>query len=70
MKNSEVRELSLKELKERIESEKENLVRMKLNHAITPLDNPLKIRYSKKNIARLLSEQRSRELKESAQSKS
>ncbi len=70
MKNSEVRELSLKELKERIESEKENLVRMKLNHAITPLDNPLNIRYSKKNIARLLTEQRNRELKESAQSKS
>ncbi len=70
MKNSEVRELSLKDLNERIESEKESLVRMKLNHAITPLDNPLKMRYSKKNIARLLTELRKRKLKESAQSKS
>ncbi len=41
MKNSEVRELSDKELLERIENEKETLVRMKLNHAVSPLDNPI-----------------------------
>jgi large subunit ribosomal protein L29 len=43
------------------------LVRMKLNHAITPLDNPQKIRQTKVTIARLLTELRVREQKEKSQ---
>lgn len=70
MKNSEIKELSLKELRERIEGEKETMVRMKLNHAVSPLDNPIKLRDSKKNIARLMTELRKRELSETEQSKS
>ena len=56
MKNSEIKELSLKELKERIDSERELLNRLKLNHAVSPLDNPIKIRDSRKNVARLNTE--------------
>lgn len=68
MKNSEVIELSDKELLERINTEKETLVRMKLNHAVSPLDNPMKIKFTKKNIARLLTEFRKREQKEQSKS--
>ncbi|MBN2347912.1 MAG: 50S ribosomal protein L29 [Bacteroidales bacterium] len=53
MKSSEVRELSVKEIEERIDNEKNLLLRQKLNHAISPLDNPLKIKDTRKNIARL-----------------
>lgn len=60
MKNSEIRQLSEKELLEQIEEEKSVLTKLKLNHAISPLDNPIKIRDTKKNIARLLSEKNSR----------
>lgn len=60
MKNSEIRQLSEKELLEQIEEEKNVLTKLKLNHAISPLDNPIKIRDTKKNIARLLSEKNSR----------
>ncbi|MCB8994498.1 MAG: 50S ribosomal protein L29 [Bacteroidales bacterium] len=56
MKTSEIKELSTKELKERIDSEKELLVRMRLNHAVSPLDNPMKIRDSRKNVARMQTE--------------
>jgi large subunit ribosomal protein L29 len=42
--------------------EKENLVRLRLNHAVSPLDNPLKIKESRKNIARLKTILRQREL--------
>ena len=56
MKNSEIKELSTKELKERIDSENELLVRMRLNHAVSPLDNPIKIRDSRKNVARMKTE--------------
>ncbi len=64
MKTSEIRELSTNDLLERIDTEKTMLVRMKLNHAITPLDNPQKVKEVKLTIARLLTELRVRELKQ------
>jgi large subunit ribosomal protein L29 len=62
MKISEIRELSTPDLLERIDTEKTMLVRLKLNHAISPLDNPLKIKEARLTIARLMTELRSREL--------
>ena len=62
MKSAEIKELTLRELKERIDNEKTFLSRMKLNHAISPLDNPLKITESRRNVARLLTELRERQL--------
>ena len=70
MKNSEVKELSTKELRERLDTEKENLVRMRLNHAVSPLDNPMVLNYAKKDIARLMTELKSRELSDKEQSNS
>ena len=64
MKSSEIRELSNQELLERIDNEKTALVRMKLNHAISPLENPQKIMESRRTIARLMTEKRKREMKE------
>ena len=62
MKTSEIKELSTPDLLERIDTERTMLVRMKLNHAITPLDNPQKVKEVKLTIARLLTELRTREL--------
>jgi len=64
MKTSEIKELTTAEIAERLQVEKENLVRLKLNHAVSPLDNPTKISQSKKNIARLNTILRERELNE------
>ena len=68
MKTSEIRELSTPDLLERIDTEKSLLVRMKLNHAITPLDNPQKVKDVKLTIARLLTEMRTRELNKKSNS--
>ena len=54
MKTQEVRELTDKELVERIGTERANLSKMKLNHAISPIDNPCQIREARKTVARLL----------------
>jgi large subunit ribosomal protein L29 len=62
MKTSEIKELSTSDLLERIDTEKNMLVRLKLNHAITQLDNPKKLTEAKLTIARLLTELRKREL--------
>jgi len=56
MKNSEILELSTKELEESLVEERANLNTLRINHAISPLENPLKIKYSRKKIARILTE--------------
>ena len=56
MKNSEIIELSDKELQEHLENERDYLLKLRLNHAISPLDNPNKIVESRKNVAKLFTE--------------
>ena len=64
MKSSELKELSLKELEERIDNERNFLTKMRLNHAISPLDNPLKIREIRRDIAKMVTELKIRQLTE------
>jgi large subunit ribosomal protein L29 len=64
MKTTEIKELTSKEIVERLQVEKENLVRLRMNHAVSPLDNPMKIKESKQTIARLNTILRERELNE------
>jgi large subunit ribosomal protein L29 len=54
MKTAEIRELSVKDLQERIEAEKANYVRLKLNHAVSPVENISKIGKARRDIARML----------------
>jgi large subunit ribosomal protein L29 len=62
MKTSEIRELTIKEIEERIETEKTQLLKLRLNHSISPLDNPMKITETRRNIARLQTVLRQRNL--------
>ena len=62
MKTSEIKELTTAEITEKLEIGKEELVRMCLNHSVNPLDNPMKIRYARKNVARLSTEIRKRQI--------
>ncbi len=54
MKTSEIKEFSQAELVERIETEKANLTRLKLNHAVSPVENQSIIKKSRRDIARML----------------
>ena len=54
MKASEIREMSIADLRERIELEKANPDTMKLNHAISPLEDTSKIAKARKDIARMM----------------
>ncbi len=62
MKQEVIRELSTEDLKERLDAERAQLVKMKLHHAVSPIENPQKIKESRKGIARILTELRRREL--------
>ena len=54
MKVTEVREMSIADLRDRIEIEKNNLDTMKLNHTISPLEDTSKIRKTRQDIARMI----------------
>lgn len=62
MKTREIKELNNKEIQERIDTERGHLERLQLNHAISPLDNPLQIKVVRRTVARLATELRQREI--------
>ena len=56
MKNSELRALSLDELNKKLIIEKENLDKLVFSHAVTPIENPMKIKVARKFVARIKTE--------------
>lgn len=58
MKNSEIKALSVEELSQKLGSEKESYRRLKFSHAVSPIENPMKIKSSRRFIARLETELR------------
>ena len=64
MKNSEIINLTTKEIVEKVTTERFNLTRLKINHAISPLENPQRIKELRRDIAKLKTELRKREINE------
>ncbi|MBE6263996.1 MAG: 50S ribosomal protein L29 [Prevotella sp.] len=62
MKINEVKELDAQALAEKLEAAKAQLQQMKLNHTIAPLENPSQIKAVRRDIARMETELRQREL--------
>jgi large subunit ribosomal protein L29 len=62
MKQNVIIELANDDLLERLEEEEKQLTRLKLNHAVSPLENPNKIVDYRRTIARIKTEIRKRKL--------
>jgi large subunit ribosomal protein L29 len=62
MKNAVIKEMTTSELLERLTEENKQLTKLKINHAVTPLENPMKIKEYKSTIARIKTELRKREI--------
>lgn len=56
MKPSVIREMTTEEVEERLAEEKATLDNLRMQHAISPLENPLTIREKRKVVARLMTE--------------
>ena len=54
MKSAEIKDMSIQDLTERIETEKANLAQLKVQHAVSPVENPSIIKKSRRDIARML----------------
>ena len=62
MKNSDIRNLSVAELKDKIAAEKESLRKIQFAHKISSIENPMRINQTRKLIARLKTELSAKEL--------
>ncbi len=56
MKMSEIRKMDTAELQEKVQDLKAKLANLKISHAVTPLQNPMEIRKTRRTIAKLLTE--------------
>ena len=62
MKNSEIKALTVAELKDKIASEKDALRKIQFAHKISSIENPMRIRENRKLIARLKTELRAKDI--------
>lgn len=62
MKIAEIRELSTQELLERVDADVAAYAQKRINHSITPMENPSQLKQQRKLIARMKTELRQREL--------
>ena len=54
MKSAEIKDISIKDLQERIETEKVQLAKLKVQHAVSPVENPSIIKKNSRALARML----------------
>ncbi|MBT6128467.1 MAG: 50S ribosomal protein L29 [Flavobacteriaceae bacterium] len=54
MKTSEIEKLSLEDLQDKLAEFQKQLSDLKMNHAVSPLENPLQIKTARRTVARLL----------------
>lgn len=54
MKSAEIKDIATKDLVERIETEKAQLTKLKVQHAVSPIENPSIIKKNRRDIARML----------------
>ena len=54
MKSAEIKDMSIQDLQERIEAEKAKLSQLKVQHAVSPVEDPSIIKKSRRDIARML----------------
>lgn len=64
MKQSVIREMTTNELEDLLDQEQSRIQKMKVNHMVSPLENPKQLTFARKVIARIQTELRSRELNE------
>lgn len=62
MKTKEIREIETKDLVAQVAEKVSQYNKMKLNHQISPLENPMQIKAARREIARMKTVLREREL--------
>jgi large subunit ribosomal protein L29 len=61
-KGTHLKELTLQELQDKLQDERSMLTKLRFNHTVSPIENPMQLRAKRKELARILTELRKREL--------
>ena len=56
MKAQVLTDMPENELQDLLATEREKLIKMKMSHAVSPMENPLQIKFTRKIIARVMTE--------------
>ena len=64
MKKADLTQLSTGDLQDKLKEERNSLDKMKFTHTISPAESPARISHSRKNVARMMTELRKREIAE------
>ena len=62
MKQVDIKDLSVDDLTEKFAEQRDVLSKLKLSHAVSPLENPMQLKSARRTVARLQTELRKREL--------
>jgi large subunit ribosomal protein L29 len=62
MKQSEIKQLSIADLQEKLSETKKSYTDLKMAHAISPLDNPIQLRVARRTVARVATELTNRDV--------
>ncbi len=63
MEQSEIKELSVAELQEKLSETKKSYSDLKMAHAVSPLENPIQLRQVRRTVAKIATELTKRDLK-------
>lgn len=66
-RKQDLKDLTPLELQDKLDTEREALSKLRFNHAVSPVESPAQLRSSRKNVARILTEMRRREIANTAQ---
>jgi large subunit ribosomal protein L29 len=61
-KGTDLNELTLQELQDKLQDERSTMAKLRFNHTVSPIENPMQLRSKRKEVARILTELRKREL--------
>lgn len=61
-KGTGLKELTVQELQDKLQEQRGTLAKMRADHAVSPVENPMLLRSTRREVARVLTELRAREL--------
>jgi large subunit ribosomal protein L29 len=67
LRKEDILQMSMADLEQKLADDQELLMKLRFNHAVSPLDNPLALRHTRREVARLKTEIRRRETEKAAE---
>lgn len=61
-KGTELKDLTVVELQDKLQEERSALTKLRFNHTVSPIESPMQLRSKRRDVARILTELRKREL--------